>query len=61
MSNKARCLSISQKNEDADELVCEYADAKGATYAGATFAIIRDWNRLKMKEMRMDLVLQEIR
>jgi len=37
------------------ELIDEYADLLGMTKAGAVFHIMRDWNRLKMKERIREL------
>ena len=55
MKSRSICLSLSRRNEDMAELIDEYADLLGMTKAGAVFHIMRDWNRLKMKERIREL------
>jgi len=50
MKNKCICISVSQKNEDTNDLLEEFSDHLGMTKSGAFFYIIRDWNRLRLKE-----------
>ena len=50
MRTKTLCLSVSRKNLDMIDLLDEYADCLNMTKAGAVFHILKDWNRLKLKE-----------
>ena len=55
MKPRMRCLSVSDKNQEAVEFIDEYSDMTGATFAGAVFAIAKDWKRLKTKERLWEL------
>lgn len=47
---KARCLSVSRRNEETNELIEEYADMWGMSTSGAVFHCIREYNRLMTNE-----------
>ena len=55
MKARSICLSLSRRNEEMAEVIDEYADIFGMTKAGAVFHIIKDYNRLKMKERIREL------
>jgi len=55
MKSRSICLSISRPNEDMVEVIDEYADMLGMSKAGAVFHIIKDYNRLKLKERIREL------
>lgn len=55
MKTRSICLSLSKRNEEMAEVIEEYADMFGMTKAGAVFHIIKDYNRLKMKERIREL------
>ena len=48
-------LSISKRNEDMVDVIDEYADMLGMSKACAVFHIIKDYNRLKLKERIREL------
>ena len=50
MNRRHLCLSVSRRNEDKIDLLDEYADMLGMSKACAVFHIIKDYNRLKLKE-----------
>ena len=50
MKSRSICLSISKRNEDMVDVIDEYADMLGMSKACAVFHIIKDYNRLKLKE-----------
>lgn len=55
MIGRCLCISVSQKNQDLSELLEEYADHLGMSKSGAFFYILKDWNRLKLKERIYEL------
>jgi len=55
MKTKCICLSVSKRNMDMVEVIDEYADILGISKAQAVFHIIKDYNRIKMKERIMEL------
>lgn len=55
MRNRCICISVSKKNEDMVDLLDEYADGLGFSKSGAFFYIMKDWNRLKLKERLAEL------
>ena len=55
MKSRSICLSISKRNKDMVEIIDEYADIFGMSKAGAVFHIIKDYNRLKLKERIREL------
>ena len=55
MKSRSICLSISKRNEDMVEIIDEYAGIFGMSKAGAVFHIIKDYNRLKLKERIREL------
>lgn len=52
---KQRCISVSDRNEDANELLEEYADMWGMSASGAFFHIVRDYSRLMFKERQREM------
>jgi hypothetical protein len=50
MRARCICISVSQKNEDTNDLFEEFSDHLGMSKSGAFFYIVRDWNRLRLKE-----------
>jgi len=55
MKTKCICLSVSKRNMDMVEVIDGYADILGISKAQAVFHIIKDYNRIKMKERIMEL------
>ena len=55
MKSRSICLSISKRNEDMIDVIGEYADIFGMSKASAVFYIIKDYNRLKLKERIREL------
>tara|TARA_E500000318_G_C3567668_1_gene216430 strand:+ start:1821 stop:1997 length:177 start_codon:yes stop_codon:yes gene_type:complete len=55
MRNRARCLSVSRKNEDTLELIDEYADIWGMSFSGAVFYIVNEYQQLKTKQLIREL------
>jgi len=55
MKTKCICLSVSKRNMDMVDVIDEYADILGISKAQAVFHIIKDYNRIKMKERIMEL------
>ena len=50
MRPRCICISVSEKNEDTADLLEEFSDHLGMSKSGAFFHIVRDWNRLRLKE-----------
>lgn len=55
MKSRSICLSVSKRNEDMVEIIDEYADMFGMSKASAVFHIIKDYNKLKLKERIREL------
>jgi hypothetical protein len=55
MKTKCICLSVSRRNADMIDVIDEYADILGISKAQAVFHIIKDYNRMKMKERIREL------
>ena len=55
MKYATKCLSVSRRNEDAIELIDEYADMWGISFSAATFKIVKDYNRLLFKQRLQEL------
>ena len=55
MNRRHICCSVSRRNEDKVDLLDEYADMLGMSKACAVFHIIKDYNRLKLKERIREL------
>ncbi len=50
-----KCLSVSKRNEDALDLIEEYADMWGMSDSCAIFHIVREYGKLQLKERIREL------
>lgn len=55
MKSRSICLSVSKRNEEMYEVIDEMADILGMSKASTVFYIIKDYNRLKLKERIREL------
>jgi hypothetical protein len=55
MKSRMKCLSVSKRNEDALDLIEEYADMWGMSDSCAIFHIVREYGKLQLKERIREL------